>query len=168
MPQIEVGADQLIGERLEQFRIRRRVRRAKVIGRIDDAFAEQFGPDAVRRDAGELTVVAARQPICNLFQAVPVGVGGGAVRIDEARRENFVGVGVANGLLLVVELHDLLANELVLVVLVATLVLFDLVVDLREVVRPAVVVVLRPAVERVVVALRTLQPHAQEELRDRF
>ena len=61
---------------------------------------------------------------------------------------------------------DLLADELVLVVGVAAAVLEDLVVDAGEDVGPAVVVVLRPAVEGVVVALGALEAGAEEDLGD--
>ena len=59
---------------------------------------------------------------------------------------------------------DLLAVELVLVELVAAVVLDDAVLHAREERRQAVVVVLRPALERVVVALGALQADAEEHL----
>ena len=63
------------------------------------------------------------------------------------------------------EQHDLVALELARVVLVLPLVLHDLVVDAREEPGPVVVIVLRPALERMIVALRAIELRAEEDAR---
>ena len=66
--------------------------------------------------------------------------------------------------LVLVHEDDLLADELVLVELVAAVVLDDLVLHAGEERGELVVVVLRPVVERMVVALGALHADAEEDL----
>ena len=68
-------------------------------------------------------------------------------------------------LALVRRIDHLFADELMLVVVVATTVLKNLVVDPRKDARPVVVIVLRPAIKWMIVALRTLETGAEEQLR---
>src|SRR5262249_13549055 len=63
---------------------------------------------------------------------------------------------------------DLLAVELVRVEPVAPVVLDNLVLNAREKRRQAVVIVLRPAVERVIVTAGALQAEAEKHLTDRL
>ena len=60
--------------------------------------------------------------------------------------------------------HDLFAVELVCVQTVGAMILENLVVHLGKDARPAVVVILRPAIEWMVVALGALKSDAQEQL----
>src|SRR5690606_18274485 len=67
-----------------------------------------------------------------------------------------------------VDVDNLLAVELVLVVAIPPVVFQHLVLHAGENAGPAIVIVLRPAIERVVMALGALQPNAEEELSRSF
>ena len=69
-----------------------------------------------------------------------------------------------NDLALAQLVDDLFAIELVLVELVFAVVLDDAIVHPAEERGQAVIVVLRPALERMIVALATLQADAEEDL----
>ena len=139
----------------------RRVGVAEVIARIDEAAPHQVPPDAVDLGAGEERVVGPGHPIGELGEAVGLRR---CVLAEEAGSQNVAGDGVAQFGLPVHE-DDLLAVEFVLIELVAPGVRQDAILDAREERGEAVVVGLRPLVERVVVALRALEADAEEHLR---
>ena len=64
--------------------------------------------------------------------------------------------------------NDLFAFELVAVVVVTAAVFQNFVVQPRKNVRPVVVIILRPFVERMIVALGAAQLRAEEDLRNRL
>ena len=64
--------------------------------------------------------------------------------------------------------NDLFTFPFVFIAADFTLILNDLVVEAREQVSPIVIIVLRPTVERMVVALGALQSRAEEHLRGRL
>ena len=85
------GADELVGQVVEQFGVARPFAEfAEVARRADDAFAEMVLPDAVDHDAGRQRVVRPRQPFGQLQAA--------AARRDRLlvrRRPGFPGSGAA-------------------------------------------------------------------------
>ena len=159
---VELVRDEVLRQRVEQFVVARRVRVAEVVHRIDDALAHQVEPDAVDDRLGEERVVGAGQPRrraprggprpasrrrrrrrCNCgVISLPVR---GCVTSPSRTREHDLGGGrVARRL----RADDRLGLGL----------------HAGEERGHAVVVVLRPALERVVVALRALHPDAEEQL----
>src|SRR6185369_9593013 len=66
------------------------------------------------------------------------------------------------------DVNHLFAFELVLIVIILPAVFQDLVLHLRENSRPVEVIVLRPAVEGMIMALGALQARSEEKLGDRF
>src|SRR4051812_13118677 len=81
---------------------------------------------------------------------------------EEARLGRFAGAGVEDRTARLYQ-HGLVALELVFVVLVRAFFIGDLVVDPREEIGPVVIVVLGPALEGVVVALRAIKLRAEED-----
>ena len=156
--------DEVAVRAVQQRAVDRRVGGAEVVVRIDEAAAHQVIPDAVDLRAGEERVVRPGHPVGQGLQAV--GVRG---EVPASRRRGSAAAaarrcaGASPRLRAAIE-HDLLAVELVLVELVAAVVLDDAVLDAGEERGQAVIVVLRPAVERVVVALGALQADAEEHL----
>src|SRR6185436_17087482 len=66
------------------------------------------------------------------------------------------------------EQNDLIALELARVVLIAPFVVDNLVIDARKEAGPVVVIVLRPAFERMIVALRAVELRAEKDTRCAF
>ncbi len=63
MLQAELGIDQILGQGIEQFRIRGRVGDAHVIERIDDALAEEVGPVAIGDGPREKGILGIDHPV---------------------------------------------------------------------------------------------------------
>ena len=77
-------------ERVEQRRVRRRIRVAEVVDRLDDAPAHQVEPDAVGQVPGELAVVP-REPVGQVVERVgrrrpSDGRGRAAASVPSSRR----------------------------------------------------------------------------------
>ena len=141
------------GQAVEQLVVARRVRVAEVVDRLDDPPADQVKPDPVDQALGEERVVGARQPGCQAD--APVRCVG---RVVEDRAAQGLGLHRPAG----ARLADVARAGGVDHLLIGQVAL--LAADLREERREAVIVVLRPALERVIVALGALDPDAQEEL----
>ena len=125
---------------------------AEVVDRLDDPAPDQVKPDPVDQALGEERVAGARQPG---RQADPPVLGR---RVVEDRAAQGLGLHRPAGARLVDVarsggVDDFFFRE---VALLAT--------DLREERGETVIVVLRPALEGVVMALGALDAHAQEEL----
>ena len=157
---------EVAGQGVQQRGVGGRVRVAEIIDRLDDPPAEQVEPDPVGQVAAELAIVA-RQPVGQYGRgrcrrrarrsALPRRTVGSkhdaGPRLDHPRR--------VTG-----QVDDLVAVDLVLVEVVLADVVELLARDVGEERGQAVVIVLGPGVERVVVASRTLEPDAQEDLGD--
>ena len=112
-----------------------------------------MGPDDVREVLREVRVLRRRQPFRQNFAARFTLLDLRLFATEELRRKRLAGdemLHVAVGAVI----DDVIARVLAL-----------LAADLREEVREAVVVVHRPAVERMIVTLRALDAHAHEDLR---
>ncbi len=60
--QVEAGVAELIGEELEEFRVRRRVVVAEIINGVDETAAEEVRPHPVDKGGGEIGVLRRRKP----------------------------------------------------------------------------------------------------------
>ena len=145
--------DEVGREAVEQLVVAGGVGVAEVVDRLDDPPADQVKPDPVDQALGEERVVGARQPG---RQADPPVFGR---RVVEDRAAQRLGLHLAAR----ARLADVARPGGVDHLFVRQIAL--LAADLREEGGEAVIVVLRPALERVVVALGALNAHAQEELR---
>jgi hypothetical protein len=162
VPLIEVVRDEFGGEPVEELRVNGGIGDAGVVDGIDEAATEEVGENAVGLSAGKPRVVGRCDPGGYGFESVGVA-GERMVRAEEPRLVSLAGAGILE-CAVVVDENDLLAIELVLVVRVLPAVLEDFVVDLREDVAPAVVIVLRPAIKGMAVTLRALEAEAEEDL----
>ena len=61
--QVELVVDEVAGQPVEQFRVRRRVGRVHVLRRIDDADAEVMMPEAVHQIPREVRIVGRAHPL---------------------------------------------------------------------------------------------------------
>ena len=79
--QVVVGRDQFLLQVGEQFGIRRRIVGPDVVGLLDDAAAEQPGPDAVDDVAREPGILGRDQPVGEDLARVAAGgeLGGRAI-----------------------------------------------------------------------------------------
>ena len=65
---------EIVGERVEQRTVARRIGRAQVVHRLDQAAAHQVGPDPVDDHAGKKRVVVADDPVGQHLSRIAVGV----------------------------------------------------------------------------------------------
>ena len=141
------------GEGVEQRRVGGRIAHAHIVDRVDDAGPEEMRPHDVDEVAAEVLVVRRRQPFGEHRAAIPPpAVGRGSP--EELRRHDPAADGVLHVAAPGIE-DDRLPR-----------VLSRLAADVGEEGGEAVVVVHRPAVEGMVVALGALDPHSHEDLRD--
>ena len=152
--QVVPALDELRGQRVEQLGVGRRVGLAHVVFGVDDAAAEEVLPVAVDQRAGEERVVLARQPVRQRQPRVLVGghVQRGSPQPHRPDRLPRLGVGRAGAAAAVK--HDLFARLRA-----------RLAPHARKERGEAVVVLLAPLLEGVVVALGALEPQPQEKLR---
>ena len=153
---------EVLRQRIEQFVVARRVRVAEVVDRIDDALAHQVEPDAVGDRLREERVLGRGQPVGEHAAAVLAGLHLGVADAHVARLHRLAGARLSDLARACEEDHlrgvgrrgrGLRADDRL-----------GLGLHLREPRGHAVVVVLAPALEGMVVALRALHPHAEEEL----
>ena len=143
--------DQLAAKLLVKLGIDRRIADANVVDRLDDADAEEVGPDAIGHAGGEEGIVGRGQPVGQHLAAV-LAVAIGLRPAEEFRFHHAAADGMVHLAAAAIE-DDRLAIVFAL-----------LAADLAEEGGEAVVVVHRPAVEGMVVALGALHPHAHEDL----
>ena len=140
---------------LEELLVDRRIADADIVDVVDEPGAEEVRPDDVHEVLRKERVVGAGQP--SRHHLAPILAGDiGSVAAEELRRNHPAADRMLDVATAGIE-DDRLAR-----------ILPGLAPDLREEVGEAVVVVHRPAVERMVVALGTLDPHPHEHLRDVF
>ena len=161
--EIEFVLDEVLRQGVEQFGIDGGIGVAEIIDRIDDSASQEMLPDAIDLGAGEEGIVWPGDPVRQRPEAIGFRGKGRRGRSREARRQNLIGDGMLQ-FAGAVEVDDLLAGELVLVELIATVVFEDAIANAGEEGGQAVVVRLRPPVEGVVVAFGTLQPQPQKHL----
>ena len=140
-------------QRVQQFRVDRRIADAHVVHFVDDAAAEEVGPDDVGQIRGEVRVLGRCQPLGHHLAAI-LAAHIGHVAAEKLRRHDAAVDGCLHLAAAAVE-DDRLARILALFA-----------ADLRKERGEAVVVIHRPAVERMIVALGALNPHAHEHLGD--
>ena len=140
-----------------------RIGLAEIVGRIDEALAHQIRPDTVGLSPGEERVVGPGHPVGQEQQPIIAARQIQGPVTQQPRLHDFAGIRMLD-LALVVKEDDLFADELMAVEFVLAFVVDDLVLDAREEGGKLVVIVLRPAIERVVVALGTLHAHAEKNL----
>lgn len=166
MTEIMARAHGFGGEGIKKFRVRSRVGGTEIIDGIDEAAAEEMEPDAVDLDPGELGMTG--EPVAEGVEFVAGGIGTGIERGGFPKQPwpcGLTGAWVGDFPVGRDE-HDLFAAELVGIVIVAPIVAEDLGLDPGEHGGPIVVIVLGPAVERVVVALGAIEAGAEEDLGD--
>ena len=167
MPHVETAVDELGGQVVQQLRIGRRVAGADVVQRLDQADAQQIAPQAIDVAAGEVRVVGRGDPGGDLL--APRGVFG---RFMFAVEGEF---GRGHGLSAVVDdfarrpvRHDLVQRLGALDRRAADLLVPGGRIGLQfqpgEERGGLEVLVLRPAFERVIVALVAVEPHAEEQM----
>src|SRR4051812_29126678 len=118
-------------QRVEQFGIARRVGWPEIVDRINDPATEQMKPNSISLRPGELRV--ARDPVSHRIQRI-------TTRIEELSTEKtWFGLAAGPWVLDVAprcHVNDLLAFELVLVIVVLPPIFDDLVLHLRKNPRP--------------------------------
>ena len=164
MAEIESSFHKIGGEGVEQGGIDRRIRRAEVINGINDAASHEVEPDPVRLDPGKERVLRRGEPLPESGEAFLVDRESRGLS-EELRRGSLAAAGVLE-ITFLDELHDLLADEVIFVIRVKALVLFDVVVHPVEDGGELVILVHRPLLEGVVVALRAVHADAEEDLGD--
>jgi len=168
---VEAAGDEFLGQAVEQRRVGRWVAGADVVHRLDDAHAEKIAPDTVDVTLGEIGVLLGDHPVGQLLAARgcrrrQVGVhereygrsdraGARMLHIARIRIGNILHQrsGAVYG-----RAADLLALKLGVF----------LPADLCEERGQIVILVLRPTLEWVVVALIAVEAHGQEQLRRVF
>ena len=150
----ESGVDEEPSEVVEEFRVRRPVRRAEVVEGLDDAATEVLVPDAVDRGACELQLLCPDDPVREDLPAARSGRDLGFPATEEARRHRL--------------LRHWVLNLAVAVLVPDPPVLAVAVLDARagHEGRKAVEIVLCKVFQRMVVALGALKPLAQKQTRD--
>ena len=164
MPQIERVFDEVGGEAFEQRLIDGGIRGSEVIDRFDEPAPHEVIPNAIDLGPREERVVRARDPVGQRIESILIVVHRRRRCPEKERPGRLAGAGVVQ-LALAIHPNHLLADELVSVRADLAPVLEHLVADAGEEGVPAVVVLLRPPLERMVVALGTPQPNAEKELR---
>jgi hypothetical protein len=76
--------DEIVGERLQKFRMRRRIFGTKAVDGLDDATSEKMPPEAIDRRAGKLLVLDVRQ---ELRKSLPPLFVAGLAAVDELWRD---------------------------------------------------------------------------------
>ena len=148
--------DQALRQSLKESLVRRRIAHPHVVDFVDDTPAEEVGPDDIRQVAAEVRVVGGGEPRGEHLAAILAGVRG-ALEVGSRTAEEGRG-------------HDPPAHRVFHVAAAGVeddrlpRVFSLLAADLGEEVGEAVVVVHRPAVEGMVVALGALDPHPHEDL----
>src|ERR1044071_3794880 len=154
---------EIVGQRFQQVRIGGWIGGPEVIDGIDNAAAQEMEPDSVHLRPCELPTV--RNPCRCRREGIDFGVR--RHRAEETRpgwvsRARIFHVAFAG------EINDLLALKFVLIVAILTPVLQDFVLHLGKYPRPIKVILLGPAIKRVIVTLSALQASAEKELRNGF
>ena len=150
--------DEEAAESGEQLFVAGRVGQPEVIDVFDDSGAEIVGPNAVDDRSGEVRVLRCDEPVGKMFASVAGGVQGdglavewfGELRFSGSWLDEFTGGGGKDRLVAVASFGSRLES------------------DSSKQVGHAIEFVVGPFLERVVVALCTLNRHAQEGHRDGF
>ena len=170
LAQVEAVLHELRRERVEQFRIARRIAGADVVHRIDDAAAEEVAPDAVRHRLGEERILRRDEPVNHRHATVIANRHGLGVADRNLGRDGRVGLEMLHLAAVVLVINDLLGGDHERTAglgeddLLADLAFFE--TNLRKVRAHLVILILRPLLERMVVTLVAVEAHAQEGLRD--
>ena len=167
VPHVEAAVDERPGQVLEEGRVRRRIAGPDVVDRIDDPGAEQIAPQPVDVALGEVGILGGGHPGGELLApAHPFRLGMGAIK-GKLRRHRLPGPLVRH--LATPPVDDDLVERLGPLdgrpanAPIATLGV-AVEPDLGEERGRLVVLILRPAFERMVVALVAVEAHAQEKV----
>ena len=144
MANVVAMLDEVGGQAIEQLRVRGRVGVAQVVGRLDEPAAEHGFPEAIDGRSREVGIVGRREPLRERLAAIAV-----ASRNGRPGMRGTAGSPV-RGLVTAPRADDFHISAAV---------------EAGEHRGQPVIVVLRPAIERMIVAVGALQPHAQEHLR---
>ena len=150
-----LAGDEMPRQGVEQLGMDRRVGPAHVVGRVDQALAEELRPDPVGRGPGEIGVIGRRHPVGQGLARIFVGGDLHGLAVEQPRLDRLLGPQM-NDLALGID-RDRCATHHRAAAAAA--------LDLGEERSQAVVGVLGPDVEGVVVALGAADAQAQEPLR---
>ena len=165
---VEAALEELLGQVVEQLGVGGRVPRADVVDRLHDPDAEQVAPEPVDVAPGEVRVVPRGDPGRQLLAAGGLLVGLVVARERELGRRHLPGPLVLD--LAARDVGDDLVERLPLfdgrgAKLLALACGIGLEPDLGEEGRGLVILVLRPALEGMVVALVAVEPDRHEQVR---
>ena len=168
---VEAGFQELLREVLEQLRIGGGISRADVVQRLDDPAPQQIPPDPVHVARGEVTVVRCGHPDGELLTAGFLRLFLDGCAIGKLRFGHLAGAVVlhlAGGIFLHHFKQRLGALHRGATELAAVARGIFRQRELREVCRSLVVLILRPAFERMVVALVAVETSREEKVRRVF
>ncbi len=149
--EVVLVAAELASQRVEQRLVDRRIADSNIVDLVDDPLAHEVGPDDVGQVSAEIRVLIRRQPLGEHDASILAG----GVGFDAAQE---------------LGLHHATTHQVPHLAAAAVeddrfaRILTPLASDLSKERSKAVVVVHRPAVEWMVMALRTLDPHPHEDL----
>ena len=161
MPQVKAVIDEILCKRFQELRVGSGIGRAEIVDWVHEAAPHQMKPNPVGLSFCKKGIARTRHPVRESHQFI-----GRTARVrlrcsKKPRLRRFAGASVLE-LAFGRDENNLLALELVFVVVVAPAVFKHLVIHAREDTHPVVIIILRPAVEWVIVALRALHPRPQE------
>ena len=161
MTHIELLRGEVFGECIEQIVVARRVRVAEVVDGVDDPFTHHVEPDAVGDGLRKERIARRSQPVGEGIATVVSRLHVGVADTDVARLHLLAGTRLRH-FAIARNVHDFgtVDGWVRLAVRARIGFLFHTGKPCRE----AVVIVLRPAFKRVIVALRTLHSHAHKQL----
>ena len=167
VPHVEVALEEILLERLEQFRVARRITAADVVHRINDAAREEIAPRAIGHRLGEIRIVLRYEPIHKCHAPVPILRR--LLRFADGHFRSHVHPGLRIlHLAIVLPIDNLLAGHLHQVAgetadgFLAERTALDR--HAREVSAKLVVLLLRPLLKRMIMALVAVEPNAEEGL----
>ena len=161
MTHIELLRGEVFGECIEQIVVARRVRVAEVVDGVDDPFTHHVEPDAVGDGLRKERIARRSQPVGEGIATVVARLHVGIADTDVARLHLLAGTRLRH-FAIARNVHDFstIYGWIRLTVRAGIGLLFHTGKPCRE----AVVIVLRPTLERMVVAFRTLHSHAHKQL----
>ena len=171
MAQIVAALHKFHRQRIEERRVAGRIAGADVVHRIDDAASEEIAPKPVHCGLRKVGIVGRGQPFGEGGAAILTGGNGRRFAIRNLRRDGLIGLGMPDFATVEILVNDVLRHLLGGVGFVrpdqgVASERAPLEGYLREIGAERVILVLGPALERMIVALVAVETNTQEGLRD--